>query len=282
MVEANQSHVERYVRQHTRLPDIHYGQGRLCKAALSVPFIATVLREQGILSASVPVSKADAWLARFDNHLMRVHGLSPESRHIAPRKSRKKGNDELVKVEILCRNPAGPEGPPGKGGDRPEVSIGESSEMAASSVCSEHKSRVIEPRNIQIAGAFVFMSTGAAPERQMPSAMVRPGSKSRANVRKGSLGTWEILLSPLLLNQKRDDTGRTTTWHTGTDLAAGVSKRAKHQEVLMAERNEAVEKDRGSRSALIVAPESRETDPRKPVSSQGGRRFTELPLGNTR
>jgi site-specific recombinase XerD len=81
VVEANQGHVERYVRQHTRLPDIHYAQGRLCKAALSVPFIATVLREQGILSGSVPVSKADAWLARFDNHLMRVHGLSPESRH---------------------------------------------------------------------------------------------------------------------------------------------------------------------------------------------------------
>jgi TnpA family transposase len=36
-------------------------------------------------------------------------------------------------------------------------------------------------------------------------------------------------------------------------LAAGVSERAKHQEVSMAERNEAVEKDRGSRSALIVA-----------------------------
>ena len=152
-------------------------------------------------------------------------------------------------MEILCRNPAGPEGPPGKGGNRPEVSIGESSEMTASrTVCSEHKSRVIEPRNIQIAGVFVFMSTGAAPERQMPSVMVRPGSKSRANVRKGSLGTWEILLSPLLLNQKRDDTGRTTTWHTRTDLAAGVSKRAKRQEVSMAERNEAVEMDRGIRS----------------------------------
>ena len=38
----------------------------------------------------------------------------------------------------------------------------------------------------------------------------------------------------------------------------------------MAERNEAVEMDRGSRSALTVASESRETDPRKPVSSQGG------------
>ena len=84
---------------------------------------------------------------------------------------------------------------------------------------------------------------------------------------------WELGRSsclPLLLNQKRADTGRTTTWHTRPGLAAGVSERAKHQEVSMAERNEAVEMDRGSRSALIVAPESRETDPRKPVSSKGG------------
>jgi hypothetical protein len=101
-------------------------------------------------------------------------------------------------------------------------------------------------------------------------------------VPKGSLGTWEILLSPLLLRQGRDDTGLTTSWHPRTDLAAGVSKRAKHKEVSMAERNEAAETDRGSRSVFIVALESRKTDPRKPVSSQGRRRFTELPLGNTR
>lgn len=80
VVEANQSHIERYLLQHARLPDIRYAQGRLCKAAMSVPFIATVLREQGILSGSVPVSKTDAWLARFDNHLIRVHGISSESR----------------------------------------------------------------------------------------------------------------------------------------------------------------------------------------------------------
>jgi len=80
VVEANKSHVERYVLQHARLPDIHYTQGRLCKAALSVPLIATVLGEQGILSASVPVSRADAWLTRFDNYLMRVHGISGETR----------------------------------------------------------------------------------------------------------------------------------------------------------------------------------------------------------
>ena len=105
---------------------------------------------------------------------------------------------------------------PGKVTTARKQAIGESSEMAASSVCSEHKSRVIEPRNIQIAGAFVLMSTGAVPERRMPSAMVRPGSKSKANVRKGSLGTWEILLPPLLRNQKRVDTGRTTEQRPGT------------------------------------------------------------------
>jgi hypothetical protein len=172
--------------------------------------------------------------------------------------------------------------PPGNGGNHPEASIGESPERAASSVCSEHKSCVIEPRNIQIAGAFVFMSTGAAPERQTPRARVRPGSKSRADVREGSLGTWELLRSPLRISQKRGDTGTTTPWHPSGDLAAGVNEPAKHEEVSRAERNEAHETGQGSRSVLIVALESRETDPRKPVSSQGGRRFTELPLGHTR
>jgi len=84
----------------------------------------------------------------------------------------------------------GPQSPPGKGGNRPEASIGESSEMAASSVCSEYKSRVIEPRNIErLLESFAFMPAGAAQERQKPNAMVRPGSESRANVRKGSLET---------------------------------------------------------------------------------------------
>ena len=85
----------------------------------------------------------------------------------------------------------GKQSPPGKGGHHPEASLGESPEMTASSVGSEHKSRVIEPRNILIAGAFAFMSAGAAPERPTPRARVRPGSKSRADVHEGSLGTWE-------------------------------------------------------------------------------------------
>ena len=52
---------------------------------------------------------------------------------------------------------------------------------------SEHKSRVIEPRNIQIAGTFVFMSTGAVPERRMPSAMVRPESTPAPPVQRSPL-----------------------------------------------------------------------------------------------
>jgi hypothetical protein len=175
-----------------------------------------------------------------------------------------------------------PKAPPGNGGNHPEASLGESPEMTASSVGSEHKSCVIEPRNIPIAGAFVFMSTGAAPERQRPRARVRPGSKSTADVRKGSLGTWEILRSPLRHCQKQGDTGTPTSWHPRGSLAAGVSERAKHEEVSRAERNEAGETDQGSRSVSIVASESRETDPRKPVSSQGRRRSTGPSLGNTR
>ena len=61
------SAVQVLVRKGRDIMDMKPGYDRLCKAALSVPFIATVLREQGILSGSVPVSKADAWLAR---HLM--------------------------------------------------------------------------------------------------------------------------------------------------------------------------------------------------------------------
>ena len=176
----------------------------------------------------------------------------------------------------------GTKAPPGKGGNHPEASLGESPEMVASSVGSGHKSRVIEPRNWPIAGAFVFMPAGAAPERPTPRARVRPGSESRANGRKGSLGTWESLRSPPPIGQTKDGTGLPTSWHPGNSIAAGVSERAKHEEVSRAERNEARETGQGSRSVLIVAPESRETGPRKPVSSEGGRRSTEPPPGNTR
>jgi len=88
LVEANQNDIERYVLQHPRLPDIHYRQGRLPKAASSARLIAMVLSEQGILCGSAPISKADAWLTRFDSHLMRVHGISCDSRRAYVRYAR--------------------------------------------------------------------------------------------------------------------------------------------------------------------------------------------------
>jgi hypothetical protein len=62
------------------------------------------------------------------------------------KRKQKKPTDVGISVQDLS-NPffvTGPEGPPGKGDNRPEASIGESSEMAASNVYSEHKSRVID------------------------------------------------------------------------------------------------------------------------------------------
>src|SRR5438270_7828557 len=103
------------------------------------------------------------------------------------------------------------------------------------------------------------MPAGAAPKRPTrPRARVRPGSKSRADVRMGSLGTWESLRSPPPIRQTRDGTGLPTSWHSRGSLAAGVSECAKHEGVSRAERNEAHETDQGSRSVFIVVSESRE------------------------
>jgi hypothetical protein len=78
------------------------------------------------------------------------------------------------------------------------------------------------------------------------------------------------------------DTGQRTPWRTGSDLVSGASKRARQKRVSPGESNELGETESGSLSGLIVAPESRRTIPREPVSSQGGCRKTEPPLGNTR
>jgi integrase len=80
LMEANQNHIEQYRCQQARIPTVGYLQGRLCKAATSIPVIAKLLREQGIFSGSAAVSIAEAWLDRFDDHLAHVHGMSRYSR----------------------------------------------------------------------------------------------------------------------------------------------------------------------------------------------------------
>jgi site-specific recombinase XerD len=80
LIEANQSHIGQYLSRQARIPTVGYLQGRLCKAATSIPVIAKLLREQGVFSGSAAVSITDAWLGRFDDHLIHVHGMSRFSR----------------------------------------------------------------------------------------------------------------------------------------------------------------------------------------------------------
>jgi hypothetical protein len=186
-------------------------------------------------------------------------------------------------TEIQCRNPAGIESRPEKAGRQPEATIASSSEMAARSVWGESRSRVIESRNRSYCWSLRRRPTGGSTETpREPGVEVRPGSESRANGRKGSLGTCEIRLSPSEKSQKVGETGQRTPWRTGSDLVAGVSEKARQKRVSAGESNEPGERESGSLSGPIVAPESRRTIPREPGSSQGGCRKTEPSLGNTR
>ena len=186
-------------------------------------------------------------------------------------------------TEIPCRNPAGIEPRPVEAGDQPEATLASSSEMAARSVWGVPKSRVIESRNKVCRWSLRHRSTeGSTETPQGPGVEVRPGSESRANGRKGFLGTCEIRLSPSEKSQQQGDTGRTTPRRAERDPAFCASERAGQRRVSPSESHELGETESGSLSGLIVAFESRRTIPREPVSSQGGRRKTEPPLGNTR
>lgn len=188
-----------------------------------------------------------------------------------------------VKTEIQCRNPAGVDSRPEKAGNQPEVTIASSSEMAARSVWGESKSRVNESRNKVCRWSLRNRSPeGSTETSQPPGVEVRPGSENRANGRKGSLGTCEIRLSPSEKSQTLGDTGITTPWRAARDPVFCASEKAGQRRVSPGKSNEPGEKGSGSLSGLIVALESRRTVPREPVSSEGGCRKTEPPLGNTR
>src|SRR4051812_27464809 len=156
--------------------------------------------------------------------------------------------------------------------------------MAARSVWGESKSRVNESRNKVCRWSLRHRSTeGSTETPQSPGVEVRPGSESRANGRKGSLGTCEIRLSPSEKSQTLGDTGVTTPRRTDHDPVVWASKTAgSRKRGWLGESHEPGQKGSGSLSGLIVAPESRRTSPREPVSSEGGRRKTESPLGHTR
>ena len=124
--------------------------------------------------------------------------------------------------ETSQRNPVGKQSHPVRASHPPEASLASSSVMAARSVDSECKSRVIEPRNKVVAGAFAVEQAGATSTHC--SGWVRtvlPGSESRAYAHWGSLGTWEI---PLISapNRRQGQSGRPSP--RLVDGASGIHK----------------------------------------------------------
>ena len=133
--------------------------------------------------------------------------------------------------------------------------------MAARSVNSQCRSRVIEHRNNDNVGAFVVRTAGAAPERrEEPGAEVRPGSKSTARAHWGSQGTWETRKRPW---------GQTPEWmrpaqqHPGLAVAGNPAARSERGEPPQGIRrnatNGAFGEAQGSLSGLIVPQKTRRT-----------------------
>lgn len=153
------------------------------------------------------------------------------------------------------------------------------SEMTPSSVGSERRSRVKEPRNKDERGSLRACDSGDNTETpQWSGVEVRPGSKSTAKWQRGLQGSWESLLSP----RENAGTGsprlnKIQDWKRAFGFRS--PRKRKRTEVLSAElKAKAQEKGRGSLSISIVALESRETTPREPVSSEGRCRVAESSL----
>ncbi len=90
LAEATESHVKAFVVHRSRTP-----VGRLVASGMTR--IAPILQEQGILNAPETLTEADRWLQTFDEHLTRVHGISPETR----------GNYLCYARRLLAARPAG-------------------------------------------------------------------------------------------------------------------------------------------------------------------------------
>jgi hypothetical protein len=153
--------------------------------------------------------------------------------------------------------------------------------MTPSSVGSELQSGVIEPRKKMERGSLRGLRSGGNTEAPQRSGVeVRPGSKSSAKQHWGLRGSWESLLSP---RKRRPDGIKPVEQDPGSaaNFRPPREENRKRTEVSSAEpKAKAQEKDRGSLSITIVATESRETNPKKPVSSQGRCRVAETAVGN--
>lgn len=172
--------------------------------------------------------------------------------------------------ETFYRNPAGNQSRPAKAGRQPEANIASSPVMAARSVWSERRSRVIEPRNNDCVGAFVVRLAGAAWTRR--NGLVWTSDRGlRAGQRRG--GFSRNLGDPVdssINPRTKDGTGLPTSRHRRHPCEPVVSEIRQGVEVTAARRKpSAATWETGSLSPFIVPTESRRTDPLEPGSREG-------------
>jgi hypothetical protein len=134
--------------------------------------------------------------------VLHLEGRAMESAfEVAPGKTWKRR--KACHVETSYCHLAGNQPRPVTAGHWPEASLasgpthGHRGRPARRSVDSECVGRVMEPRNVVIAGAGgVFKSDGNTDATYWQDAEVPPGSESRAHAQQGGPGTWESLSSP--------------------------------------------------------------------------------------
>ncbi len=141
------------------------------------------------------------------------------------------------------------------------------SAMAARSVWSGGRSRVIESRNVHYCWSLLIRNKGGSIEqakvspskkaRQAKVCATRPGSESRADACVDNPGTREIPESP----PENRIGAKPVKQSPGSVLVSGHRRAKTDRSGGIAERapSEAGERDRGSLSTLIVPYESRET-----------------------
>jgi hypothetical protein len=74
--EATAAHVRAYANSQPRTP-----AGNLPDTATGLSHVVEFLKPWGILCQPPPCSSADQWVQRFDDHLQKVRGLAPSTRH---------------------------------------------------------------------------------------------------------------------------------------------------------------------------------------------------------
>jgi len=172
--------------------------------------------------------------------------------------------------ETFYQNPAGNRSRPAKAGRQPEANIASSSVMAARSVWSERRSRVIEPRNNDCVGAFVVRQAGAAWTHRNGLVWKSDRGLRAGQRRRGFSRNLGDPVDSSIHSRTKDGTGLPTSRHCQRPCKLIVSENMQGMEVTAVRRKPSATRwETGSLSPLIVPFENRRTDPMEPGSREG-------------